>query len=116
MLSCKGRGGGFVENNSCWKDRDLNIECPTLRKFVDVLRSALVHKTCRDQLLASNYCLPKLGTYFHSIVKKKTANPHNLSLILCRHTSDLEHFNSMMTKYAPKRNAFEYVVSCDVIS
>ena len=28
-------------------------------------------------------------------------------ITFCRHTSDLESFNSMLTKYAPKRMAFE---------
>ena len=32
------------------------------------------------------------------------------SFFYCRHTGELENFNSMMTKYAPKRIAFEYVL------
>ena len=30
--------------------------------------------------------------------------------LFSRHTGELENFNSMMTKYAPKRMAFEYVL------
>ncbi|XP_020616844.1 uncharacterized protein LOC110054824 [Orbicella faveolata] len=33
-----------------------------------------------------------------------------------RHTEELENFNSMMTKYAPKRMAFEYVLVQSKIS
>lgn len=59
--------------------------------FFSLTDITVVHK-----LLVLDYCLSDTLIPFFYFV-----------FCICRHTSFWENFNSMMLKYAPKRNSFE---------